>query len=352
LDEVDQSSNLAKLLMKPNPNQGADAFFEGVFSFYFLKGESFIWLNRGGKEGGEVLEMYIVPPSKITLVADEQDLYGIKYYLLDIGGKPIPIQKEDILHWKTFNPEFDAQTRSHLRGFDPMKPLKRRLQQDNDSMDAAVAMFQNGGAKGVIFEKSLIDLTPTQETQLQKVVDTKLNNNKMKAAIAQLQGDWGYLDLGLNSVDMQLLGAQELTLKRLCAAFGFPYEFFQSDTTFANKEMAQKGWVSNIIMAACNSFRDEFNRTVTASFKSGFCDFEFDMLPEMQEDVKEMATTYALLHDRGIINTDEFRELSGFEPSGNPIHKLFMYNGVPIEDIITPAQDNTTSKWNDYTGEN
>jgi hypothetical protein len=76
------------------------------------------------------------------------------------------------------------------------------------------------------------------------------------------------------------------------------------------------------------------------------------MLPEMQEDVKEMATTYALLFDRGVINGAEFRELAGFEPSGNPAHDEFLFQGTPLGDTLTPAQDNTTSKWNDYTGEN
>ncbi len=215
LDEIVSNSALSKLINNPNPSQGSDAFFEGLFSFYVLNGESFIWLNRGGIENGEVLEMYLIPPNKVEIVPDPQDLYGVLGYVLDIGGKMVSVDKTDIIHWKTFNPNFDPVDRTHLRGFNPLQPLKRRLQQDNDAMEAAVAMFQNGGAKGVMFNETLDNLTPEQSSQLKSVIDNKINNTAMKAAVATLQGKWGYLDIGKDSVDMQLLDSQDKTGKQV-----------------------------------------------------------------------------------------------------------------------------------------
>ena len=156
--------------------------------------------------------MYVIPPDKIELVPDPNDLQAVLGYLFDIHGRQIPLPKEDVIHWKTFTPEFDAYERTHLRGFDPLRPLKRRLQQDNDAMEAAVAMFQNGGAKGVLFNETYTDLTPEQSTQIKGVIDRKINNTEMKAAVASLQGKWGYLDIGKDSVDMELLKSQQITL--------------------------------------------------------------------------------------------------------------------------------------------
>ena len=48
LDEVDTSSPLSLLIQKPNQLTGSNAFWEGVFSFRVLRGEAFIWKNRGG----------------------------------------------------------------------------------------------------------------------------------------------------------------------------------------------------------------------------------------------------------------------------------------------------------------
>ena len=337
----DNTSNLYKLVQRPNPSQGADSFWEGVFSFYALKGEAFIWLNRGGIEGGEPIEMYYIAPELMTAVPDPLDMYGVKYWILNANGALIPIQKEDIIHWKTFNPDFDMGTGSHLRGLSPLIPATRRLQQDNDSMDSAVAMFQNGGAKGVLFNKDYVDLTPDQKSQLESVIKDKVNNKLVKASVAALQGEWGYLDLGLSGVDMQLLGSQELTLKRLCAMFGVPYELFQSDTTFANKEMAMKSFIVNTIQPMCRSLADELNRVLIPAFKGGYyLEFDFSSVPELQNDLTKLGATYQAMFDRGAITLNEYRKLMGFDETTNPDHNNYFISGnyAPLTDLNIPNE--------------
>lgn len=354
LDEVDTDSKLAKLLQSPNPSQGSDAFFEGIFSFRIYRGEVFIWLNRGGTINGEVLEMYVIPPDNMILVPDPVDLYGVKHWLFEVNGAQIPIPKEDIIHWKSFNPVFDAVTREHLRGFDPMKPLKRRVQQDNDSMDAAVAMFQNGGAKGVLFNEDYANLSPDQETQMRGVIDRKINNKELKAAVAALQGKWGYLDIGKDSVDMELLEAQELTLSRIANALGADPDLFISGQSFSNKEWAQKNLVLQTVMPLCTSLRDELNRNLIPSFKGlFFADFDFGLIPELQDDITKMSTVWNGFFDRGILNGSEVRELAGFDKSTNPIHDQYLITGnySLIEDVTMPEEEETeedVKKYNDY----
>ena len=354
LDEVVSYSPLSKLISKPNPMQGSDSFFEGLFSFYVLSGEAFIWLNRGGIEGGEVLEMYLIPPEKIELVPDPNDLYGVLGYLFDINGKFVRIEKTDIIHWKTFNPNFDSVERDHLRGFNPMLPLKRRLQQDNDSMEAAVAMYQNGGAKGVIFNETLDNLTPEQASQIKTVIDTKINNTAMKAAVATLQGKWGYLNIGKDSVDMQLLDSQSKTMERIAMALGVDPDILVPGQSFANKEWAQKKFVTDLVMPLCNSLRDELNRVLVPAFSSReYLDFDFSALPELQDDYSKMSAVYNAMFDRGAINGNEYRKLLGFEPTKMPMHEKYLITGNYglIEDVDVPEEDmnnDNPSEYNDY----
>lgn len=358
LDEVDTNSDLAKLLQNPNPMQGADAFYEGIFSFRILRGEAFIWLNRGGIEGGRVLEMYLIPPDLMALDPDPVDLYRVKQWLFQVNGAQLPIAVEDIIHWKSFNPEFDAVQRTHLRGFDPLKPMKRRVQQDNDSQDAAVAMFQNGGAKGVIFNEDYTSLTEVQESQMRGVIDRKLNNTQVKSAVAALQGKWGYLDIGKDSVDMDLIKSQDLTLSRIANALGVDADVFLSGQTFSNKEWSNRNMVLQLIMPLCNSLRDELNRKLVPAFKGQyFCDFDFSLVPELQEDLTKMSSVWNGLFDRGLLNGNEMRELTGFEKTTNPLHEMYMITGnySPLEDITMQEdtvqdqqQDEDLSKYRDY----
>ena len=354
LDEIVSNSALSKLINNPNPSQGSDAFFEGLFSFYVLNGESFIWLNRGGIENGEVLEMYLIPPNKVEIVPDPQDLYGVLGYVLDIGGKMVPVDKTDIIHWKTFNPNFDPVDRIHLRGFNPLQPLKRRLQQDNDAMEAAVAMFQNGGAKGVMFNETLDNLTPEQSSQLKSVIDNKINNTAMKAAVATLQGKWGYLDIGKDSVDMQLLDSQDKTMERIAMAMGVDPDILVPGQSFSNKEWAQKKFVTDLIMPLCNSLRDELNRVLVPSFGSReYLDFDFSALPELQDDYSKMSTVYNSMFDRGAITGNEYRQLLGFEVTTEQMHNKYLITGNYglIEDIDIPNEDvsnDSSEEYNDY----
>ena len=354
LDEVVSNSALSELINNPNPSQGADSFYEGLFSFYALFGECFIWLNRGGIENGEVLEMYILPPAKVEIVPDPQDLYGVTGYLIDLGGKFIPIAKTDIIHWKTFNPNFDAVDRSHLRGFNPLIPLKRRLQQDNDAMEAAVAMFQNGGAKGVLTNETLDNLSPEQAGQLKSVIDNKINNAAMKAAVATLQGKWDYLDIGKDSVDMQLLDSQDKTMERIAMALGVDPDILVPGQSFSNKEWAQKKFVTDLIMPMCNSLRDELNRGLVTSFKSReYLDFDFSAIPELQDDYSKMSTVYNGMFDRGAITGNEYRQLLGFEPTTEQMHGKYLITGNYglIEDIDVPNEPGShdeSGEYNDY----
>lgn len=353
LDEMDQNSALAKLIQRPNPYIGADAFWEGVFSFRAYRGEVFMWKNRGGKENGEVLELYVLPPDQVAVVPVKNDPFAIYGYIQEIGGKQIALPKEDVIHWKSFNPCPISINGEHLRGFDPMQPLTRRLQQDQDAMDAAVAMFQNGGARGVLSNETLDQLTPEQKSQVEAVVDNKINNKWVKNTVATLQGKWQYTDLGQTSVDMELLKSQSITLERIALGLGIDPDVLIPGQSFSNKEWAQKKFVTDLIMPLCNSLRDELNRSLRPDFKdSAFVDFDFSLLPELQEDYSKMITVYTSMFDRGALNGNEFRELLGFETTNDPMHQQFLITGnyTPIGDAMIPNEQpvDPNMKYLDY----
>jgi HK97 family phage portal protein len=284
LDEFITDSELSALLLNPNSVAGADLFFESICSHYLLSGEAFIWKNRGGTEQGKPVELYVIPSQNVEVVADKNDVFGVSGYIFDMDGQRIPIPKEDMIHWKTFNPNFNRYTGEHLRGFSPIQPQKKVLTQSNASTDAMVAMFQNGGAKGVLFNETFDNLDEVQRGQIKDVIDTKINSTRVKSSVATIQGKWSYLDIGKDSVDMQLVEANEMTVKRFCNANGLPYELFQSDTTFANKEQAWMFFITNTLMPLASSLDAEMNRSLIPDFKTNTSiATDFSDLPEMAE---------------------------------------------------------------------
>jgi HK97 family phage portal protein len=335
-------NELSRLLQYPNQGQGQDTFFELIAIQYILTGEAFIWKNRGGSEGGKPLELYVLPSSCVDIIPDGLIPMGISSFVFDYGTGRIQIPKQDMIHWKTANPTSD-QDGSQLRGFNPLIPQRKTIQQGNDITDASVAMYQNGGAKGVLYNETMDSLNEQQQDDLRGIINTKINNKEMKAAVSAFQGKWGYLNLGLSSVDMQLLEADEKIAKKICNANGLPYELFQSDTTFANKKEAWYFFITNTLMPMAASLDAEFNKVLAPDFGKGLLiNTDFNELPEMQAMRIEQVKAYAAMWE---LTPNERRSLSGFEPikmkemdmvylpSGNiPIDEASMGGSVTDED--------------------
>jgi HK97 family phage portal protein len=323
-------NDLSILLNRPNEYQGQDAFFEAVRGFYKITGEAFIWLNRGDtdkvmSDGSimprtdeeidrmPVIEMYVLPSNRVYLVPDPGNMFGIVGYEFDAGGKKIPIRKNDVIHWKSTSLSYDTYERRHLRGMPALKPGNRFLQQNNDATDSATRMFQNDGARGLAYNETYNDLTPTQQSDVRDVVDKRVNNNDIKGAIATVQGKWGYVNFGGTAVDLELINALKASLQQMCMLFDVPFEFF-IDTTYENKNQAMRGWVLHSILPACKQLDDELNRILLKAFnlqKSGMkicCDHT--ELPELQEDMSKIVTQLAAAW---WITPNEKREVMGYE---------------------------------------
>lgn len=340
---------LTDLLNRPNPSQGQDAFFTLVRAFYKVCGESFIWLNRGDTDAliddtlvelddaaqmkKPVLEMYVLPPNKVIVVPDPENVFAAYGYILESNVR-IPIRKTDIIHWKDINLTFDIVSRDHLRGMSALMPGGKTLEANNSATDATVRMNQNGGARKLIANKSLAQMTPQQQSQLDKVLDEKVNNADIKGAVTAMQGDWSGIDLGLTSVDMETLKGKVMSTQELCNLFGLPYELFDSATTFANKEMAQKSWVINEIMPDCKQLDGEMNRVLPIAFgldkKAVICS-DFDDMPELQDDKKKQIDWLM----KGPFTANEIREATGYDKSTDEgSDKVLLPSGYQLLDTL------------------
>lgn len=320
------NNKLTDLLNRPNPYEGQAAFLKKTRAFYKVCGETFIWLNRGditGPDGRQlsdnkidlmpVLEMYVLPAYLMKIVPDPDDIHGILGYLFNVGSRDLPLRKGDVIHWKDINLDFDATTRPQLRGMTPLRPGAAVLESNNSGTKASVRMYQNDGARAALANKSMNAMDPQQETQLRHVFKTKINNNDVKGEIAALQGDWSLLNFGKSAVDMDLLKGREMGWKELCFLLNVPYELFDSTTTYANKEQAQKGWIINSIIPASKEFDDELNRVLLKSFLlegKAIIQCDYSDLPELQQDMAALTTW---LMNAYWITPNEKREYQGLE---------------------------------------
>lgn len=350
------SGALSDLLNRPNEFQGQDAFYQMLYTYKKLTGNSFVWLNRGvlyDEVEGEarydlpVLEMWVLPSQWVTIRIDNSYTFGeIIGYTFYRDGTPVYMAKEDILHWKDPNPLWGSLSFQQFYGISPLQPGMALLTQDSSARDAAVAMYQNGGAKGALvggyLGNQMITLTPGQKASLDNAVDTKINNRAMKSAVVQLPGQWDYLNMAMNSVDMDLVEAQDKTFQRIANLLGCNPQLFETQTTFNNVEQARKDLITNAILPDCCAYRDEENRVLLRAFKLDDSKYQIDVDPshlaELQDDIGKMTAT--IMSNWGLTPNQRLQEL-GYDESDNPeMDEVWVPNNIiKMSDAAMPTPD-------------
>lgn len=346
-ENIVMDSQLAKLIERPNPTQSQDQFLENLFGYRFLSGEGNIWGNDGNMPSGKILEMYVLPTQFLDIYPDPNDLYGILGYKLMVQQN-IDIPKEQVCAWKTWNPDFNATTRSHLRGVSPLRAAYKTLRMSNNAADASAMMTGNGGAKGAITPKPLGNVVPSftieQANIIKRAVNEDINMVDNKGKVAVLQTPWDYLNFGLSSVDMELVKTMQISLNQWCRVFGLPAVLFDVDTSsYNNYQNAMRDLITNTIVPMCCSLRDELNKWLVPRFgENVYIDFDITALPEMQQDIERMVRS---LRDANWLTFDEKRVAMNYSERGGAYEHSYVNGGlVQLEQVgmdLTVSNDNS-----------
>lgn len=339
-------NKLSELLIRPNPNMGQDFFLQVVDAYYETAGEAIIWLNRGSDSEdlpnieGPILEMWPLPPQYMEMVPDPFNVWGSLGWVFNVAGKRIPIDNENILHWRQANLNFDGVTREHMRGMSPLRPGAKKLTEDESATDASVALNQNEGAKGLLYDTSTTPMTPTRETNLRNAVDRKINQREMRGAVALMAGNFGYVDMSMSSTDLELETRKDNIFDRLCNLFGVPPDLFKTGQTYQNMIQARKDFITNKILPAACSFRDEYNRMVLPAFglnsKVYTTDIDVSQITELQDDMTAQVT--ALAAAWWMTPNQRLMEMNLEESTEDGADNIWIPNTlVKIEDASMPA---------------
>jgi HK97 family phage portal protein len=338
---------LAKLLERPNPQQAQDQFFQNLFGYRILSGEGNIYGNDGNIDNGKFLELNVLPTQFLEIYPDPNDLYGLLGYKLMVA-QGINIPKANVCHWKSWNPDFNDVTRSHLRGVSPLRSAWKLLRMSNNAADASAKMTQNGGAKGALVPQpvnnNIPQMTPEQASIIQRAINERINGTDNKGSVGVMQYPYNYLNFGLSSVDMELVKTLQMTLHQWCRVFGMPIVLFDTDTSsYNNYTNGMRDLITNTIAPLCAELRDELNAWLVPRFgENVYIDFDISALPELQSDMEKMVSQ---LKQADWLTFDEKRTAMGYEEKGGAYASSYVSGGMmPLEmsmmDLTVPDDNN------------
>lgn len=354
LEQVDEKSPLANLLQQPNEYMSSDHFFQLLYGYKLLKGEGFIWGNRGeGKEGdknAEILEMHVMPTAIMNLIPDPDDVFGLLGWVAQLP-KLRRLEKDDVLLWKYPRFDFDSTTHIHMRGLSPLTAGNDDLEGISYLNEAYKSIFKNKGANGLLMAKEG-DVTTDQVSKIITAINERINGSDKAGSIAGGAGVYDFFNLSMGARDMQLIEAKKFSVTQVAQLYNVPAGIWDLSES-ANNNITQyraQVYTDKLISEWC-SLLSQLNTWLLPAFGMDggyYIAADYSEIPDLQADLQRMVDG---IKDAPEITFNEKRELRGYERDDNPLMDTFWVNSnmKPIDDAAINI-DMPTNLPNDMGG--
>ena len=345
--ELDEKSDLAKLLANPNPNQTWTEFAEDCAGFYDTCGEFFIYGVGPGEDSknfGKYTQLYAMPAHLVTIVAGGIN-EPVKGYKLLLGDQTLEISAKDVCHMKSWNPLWDLNG-NQLRGQSPLLAGLKYLKKNDIGVYASVKLLENRGAETIVSPNhpdSKYWLNPTQVTATEDAIQTKVNGaanaGKVVVSAMPLQAT----QLGLSPQALQIIEGMADDVTTLCGLWGIdPILLGRGTGTYSNQEIARKSLVTDIVIPYLNNFEQKLMNWLTPAYDKSdkvkyVIDFDTTVYSELQPDLKLMKEVYGM----PAITEDERRSLFNYDELGGDEGKAILVDQgkILLSDIINPIDE-------------
>lgn len=307
-----------ELIKNPNEVDSMADFVYDDVSWGLLTGNSYTWGNtlKGGVNEGTPNELIHLPSHYMEIFAGQFfPVRAIGYWLNIYPNAKFPV--EEIMHLNNFNPNFNVNG-SQLYGMAPLKAGLKRLKKSNSLIDAEASSFQNEGIKGVLYMENQVgnvdgDQVAVEVEKLADTMRTQWSGTENRARIGLGGYTMGWIPIGLNSEEMEMIASGMMDLRYMCNLFGGVPSRLLNDPenqAEANIEEAERALTTRCTLPHLIKLRERLNRKGERHWKMNgmVADFDMSCYNELQADAKEVAQwTSQIL----AISPNEQRELAG-----------------------------------------
>lgn len=318
--EVVDDHELLDLLKRPSPTCGGKFFFETLYSYLLLSGNSYV--ERVGPNTGEVpRELYVQRPDRMKVVAGK---FGIpKAYVYENQGQKRQWDvnqltgESDILHIKEFHPTNDWY------GMSRVDPAAKSVDTHNAASEHNAALLQNGArpSGAMIFEP--VDMPggmgkqSAPEPVLEKAMEelNKRHTNPRNAGKPMvLSGKVKWEEMSISPKDMDFNEGKLDSAREICTAWGVPHILVvKGQSTYNNLAEAKLELYEDTVLPLIENVTSELNNWLTPLWGE---DFELvpdlDSIPALEPRRQKKRETISGLLKDGVIDADESREELGY----------------------------------------
>jgi HK97 family phage portal protein len=237
--EQDDNSSIYAELPEPNSKQTWQDFYEVVYEYLLLTGNTYIREMKSLGDLGSYFEVLVTKNTEIV-AGSAGEVIGYKYTKPD--GSVIPfIPAEEVLHIKTSN-VVNVDDTNISYGLSPLQAAWIVVQSSSEKLKAEASIFKNRGIVGMLTNNSDQSMLPQERERLQEEFDKEAGGaekfNRVKISTQKLN----YIQMGMSPTDLKLLEGILQSLRMICSVYGISSVLFNDNenSTYNNVAEAKK----------------------------------------------------------------------------------------------------------------
>jgi len=362
-DQPIEDSPLMDLLERPNPMCSQSEFFQIVYSYLLLSGNSYIL--KTGPDEGLPQELYTLRPDRMRIIPSQSMIPSKFEYI--INGQVnttydvnVSTGESMVKQIKLFNPLDDYY------GLSPLKAASSDIDQHNLSSKHNVMLLMNGArpSGAVIYRPkdeagNMTMLTDSQREMLRSDLKHRFEGSTNAGRTMVLEGDFDYKEMGLTPKDMDFVSMKNFSARDIALCFGVPAQLvgIPDSQTYSNMAEARLALYEETIIPLLKHIESDLNEWLVPQFGEDIdLKYDIDNIPAITERRRMIYDNVISAVDKGIITRNEARERLGLEPisGGDDVYigaNLFPL-GSEVPKPTQPTEDETAKNlYEDAYGE-
>lgn len=287
------------LLDRPNPLQSRKEFFQAVFSFLALSGNSYIWLNRSS-ESQPPSEMWVIPSNHILPIPDGR--LAIRGYMYEPGGvaEKIPLEPWEVVHLRRFNPI------NRYVGLSPIEAVGNTIIGDKAMSEWNAKWFDKDNAK----IPGMLGFAENYEEGEWERLQAKIKQDYggTERALLMLRGlgtgDVKWIDTGMSQKDMEFLQGRAFNKEEIFLIFAPGLDAATSKEAALNNSRSNEAtYMGKAVWPLLVGTAQKFTNDVLPAYGTNLiCEFDDPRIKDRQMDLNEQAEA------QKVMTVEEVRE--------------------------------------------
>lgn len=339
------SHPLISLLKRPNPQHAGNEYFQALYSFLLLSGNSYAVYSL---VGNQPRELHLLRPDRIKIIPSKTHIPDAFEYVID--GRVINRYEVDsetgtseVKHFKMWNPLDDYY------GLSPIQSASFDIDQHNMAAKHNLGLLMNGArpSGAIIFKPKdesgmSLQLSDSQRQQLMSDLNMRFSGSHNAGRPMLLEGDFDWKEMGLSPKDMDFLELKNMSARDIALCFGVPSQLVgvPDNQTYNNVSEARLALYEDTIIPLLKRVESDFNEWLAPRFGDTInVRYDIDSIPAMAERRKKTYENVVQAVREGIISRNEARDRLGYEPVQGGDDVYISANLFPLgAPVVAPAE--------------